>query len=335
MKRKAVFLANRNGNSISSVYDDGIMRQLNELVDLHPDIVDRGSLQEHRAALREAEIAFSTWGMCALTSEEIRDRLPNLRILFYAAGSVQGFARPFLENGVTVVSAWAANAIPVAEYTVAQILLANKGVLPAMLRCKQDRSGAIRVADQHPGNYGAKVGILGMGMIGSKVVELLRPYDLELYVFDPFLSDERAKEAGVRKADLETIFAECQTISNHLANNAQTVGMLNGALFDRMLPYATFLNTGRGAQVVERDLIRALKEVPTRSAILDVTDPEPPLPGSELLTLDNVWLTPHIAGSRAREVVRMAEYMVAECRHYLAGEPVRGRVTLEMLATMA
>jgi phosphoglycerate dehydrogenase-like enzyme len=335
MGRKAVFLGNRENNAIASVYSDDMMRQVNELVDLHPEIIDRSLLEENRELLRETEIAFSTWGMCQLTPDEIRQYLPNLKAVFYAAGSVQYFARPFLEQEIKVFSAWAANSIPVAEFTVAQILLANKGVLPTMPQCKRDRAEANRYAKNYPGNYGTKVGILGMGMIGSKVVELLRPYRLDVYVFDPFLSDERAKAAGVRKADLETIFAECQTISNHLANNPQTVGILNKAHFDRMQPYATFLNTGRGAQVVEPDLIRALREVPTRSALLDVTDPEPPQPDSELLTLDNVWLTPHVAGSHEREVVRMAEYMIEECRNYLANEPVKYQVTLDMLATMA
>ncbi|MBB6734207.1 hydroxyacid dehydrogenase [Cohnella zeiphila] len=335
MGRKAVFLANRNHNSIQQVYNDDMMRQLNELVDLHPDIIDRGLLEEHRDLLREAEIAFSTWGMFELTPDEIGRYLPNLKAVFYAAGSVQYFARPFLDRQIMVVSAWAANSIPVAEYTVAQILLANKGILPTLSRCKHDRGEADRFAQNYPGNYGTKVGILGMGMIGSKVVELLRPYQLEVYVYDPFLTEERAKAAGVRQTDLETIFAECQTISNHLANNPQTVGILNKAHFGRMQPYATFINTGRGAQVAEQDLIRAMREVPTRTALLDVTYPEPPLPDSELLTLDNVWLTPHVAGSQQREVVRMAEFMVEECRHYLAGETVNYQVTPAMLATMA
>jgi len=149
------------------------------------------------------------------------------------------------------------------------------------------------------------------------------------------MSPERAAQLGVRKTELVDLFAGCDTISNHLANLPATVGMLNKEHFDRMLPHATFINTGRGAQVVEADLIKALREVPTRTAVLDVTDPEPVEPGSELLKLDNVILTPHIAGSMNREVARMGLYMAEECGRYLSGEPLRYEVTLKMLETMA
>ena len=98
---------------------------------------------------------------------------------------------------------------------------------------------------------------------------------------------------GVTKHSLEEIFSSCQTISNHLANNPKTVGILNVDLFNLMLDNATFINTGRGAQVVEKDLIAALKKAPARTAILDVTDPEPFEEDSELRSLENVILTPH------------------------------------------
>jgi DNA-binding transcriptional MerR regulator len=167
------------------------------------------------------------------------------------------------------------------------------------------------------------------------IINMLKQYNLAVLVFDPFLPDERAEELGVTKASLETIFAQCQVVSNHLANNEQTKGMLNGALFEKMLPYATFLNTGRGAQVVEADLIKVLKERPDLMAILDVTFPEPPEQNSELYTLENCILTPHIAGSSGNEVRRMGEYMEAEYQSFIQNHPCKYEVTLEMLKTMA
>ncbi len=187
----------------------------------------------------------------------------------------------------------------------------------------------------YPGNYGVKVGIVGAGMIGKLVIQKLKAYDLEVLVFDPFLCDEQARELGVTKCSLDTLFKECQVVSNHLADNAQTKGMLGGALFKTMLPYATFLNTGRGAQVVESELIEVLKVRPDLIAILDVTDPEPPEKGSELYTLQNCILTPHIAGSAGNEVHRMGEYMKAEYDHMIGNRPCRYEVTLDMLETMA
>ena len=281
----------------------------------------------------EVRYVFSTWGMPAFTQQEIRQFLPSLQAVFYGAGTVQAFARPFLNCGVKVFSAWAANAVPVAEYTVAQIVLANKGFFITMRYT--DRMAANGLTKMHPGNYDVAVGIIGAGMIGKLVIQMLKAYRLEVLVFDPFLPDEKARELGVEKVSLETLFTRCQVVSNHLANNAQTKGMLTGALFEKMRPYATFINTGRGAQVVEEDLIRALRQRPDLMAILDVTDPEPPVAGSPLYELPNCILTPHIAGSLGNEVRRMGRYMEEEYDCYLQGKPCRYEVTLEMLETMA
>lgn len=301
-----------------------------------PTVYTRADLLADPAKFAEVEIVFSTWGMPALTEDEIAACLPALRTVFYAAGTVQAFARPFLGRGITVCSAWAANAVPVAEYTVAQIVLANKGFF-AQSRAQKERRRADARAMQaaYPGNYDVRVGLIGAGMIGSMVAERLRGYRLEVLVFDPFLSDERAAALGVRKCGLDKLFSTCQVVSNHLANNAQTRGMLTYAHFSAMRPYATFLNTGRGAQVVEDDLVRTLTERPDLTAVLDVTYPEPPVEGHAFYALDNCVLTPHIAGSLANEFHRMAEYMAEEHARWTAGEPLRWSVSLKMLETMA
>ncbi len=285
---------------------------------------------------KSTEYVFSTWGMPTFSEDEIKTHLPSLKAVFYGAGSVQTFARPFLNCGVKVFSAWAANAVPVAEYTVAQIILANKGFYQSSRIAKTgDRKGASAYFHSCPGNYGAKVGIIGAGMIGRLVINMLKSYNLEVLVFDPFLPDTIADELGVKKVSLEDLFKECQVVSNHLANNEQTKGMLNGALFEKMLPYATFINTGRGAQVVEAELINTLKSRPDITALLDVTFPEPPEQDSEFYTLDNCILTPHIAGSSGNEVQRMGAYMKEEYKNFIENKPCKYEVTLDMLKTMA
>ena len=153
--------------------------------------------------------------------------------------------------------------------------------------------------------------------------------------YDPFASDEKLQALGAKRATLEEIFSQCQTISNHIANLPATQGMLTYGLFSRMKPNATFINTGRGAQVVEADLLRALQEEPGRTALLDVTWPEPPEEGSPLLTQENVFLSPHIAGSMHNEVARMGVYMEEEYQRLIQGQPTRYQVTLSMLETMA
>lgn len=335
MAALAVFLAEADNRMVDRVFDEETKARLRERTDLLPQFIHRGNVEQYREELRRVEYAFATWGIPRFTEEELRSWFPELKALFYGAGSVQAFARPYLSSGIKVVSSWAANAVPVAEYTSAQILLANKGYFLTSRLYKKDYREAKSAIGMYPGNFDARVGIIGAGMIGRMVIDILRKHRLHIDVYDPFLTDAAAAELGVCKTSLADLFGRCDTISNHVANLPETVGLLNKEHFDRMLPHATFINTGRGAQVVEEDLIRALRDVPTRTAVLDVTSPEPVEPDSELLQLDNVILTPHIAGSMGGEVVRMGRYAAEEFERYVNREPLRYEVTESMLATMA
>ena len=320
----------------STVYAPVVTNRLKALTDCDCARYGKADVLTNPAKFADTEYIFSTWGMPSFTEEEIKTYLPSLKAVFYGAGSVQGFARPFLNCGVKVFSAWAANAVPVAEYTVAQIILAGKDFfIQSRLLASEDRAAAVARHGGHIGNYRKKVGLIGCGMIGSLVAELLKAYDLEVMAFDPFMSPEKAERLGVTPCSLEELFATCSVVSNHLANNPQTQRMLTYKHFSSMLPYATFLNTGRGAQVVEEDLVRALTERPDLTAVLDVTHPEPSPAGHPFYSLPNCFMTPHIAGSLGGEVVRMAEYMVDEYERLTAGVPVKYEVTLKMLETMA
>ncbi len=325
------FFCNSPAN-IDRVYAAGRREEVAEFGRLHPEIVTAETIEAQLPTLREVEALFSTWGMFAPTETHL-DALPALKAVFYGAGTVKSFAGPFLERGITVVSAWAANAVPVAEFTLAQILLANKGCFRNIQDCgsPDTRPQAFR----GEGNFGQTVALLGAGMIGRKVIELLQPFALNIVVFDPFLSEEKAAEFGVEKVELGEAFARGEVVSNHLANVPETRGMLKREHFAAMKPNAFFLNTGRGATLVEQDLADVLAERPDLYALLDVTDPEPPQPDSPFYRLPNLLLTSHIAGSLGTEVVRMADYVIAEYRAWRAGEPLRYAVTKEMLATMA
>jgi len=290
-----------------------------------------------RGGFEDVDCIFATWGMAELTEDEIRVLLPNLKCVFYAAGTVQYFARPYINCGVHVFSAWEANSVPVVEYAVSQILLAGKGfyLITRRTRSPEGRQAAKKYFKTLPGNFDIKVGILGAGMIGKQVIQHLKSCRLEILVYDPFLSDEKAAQLGVRKTSLEEIFSECQVISNHIANLPATVGIYDYSLFSKMKENAVFINTGRGAQVVEEDLIRALREKPDMTAVLDVTYPEPPVEGSPFYELENVFLTPHIAGAFGKETERLGEYVLEEFRKFTAGEKSPAEVTLKMLETMA
>lgn len=317
-------------------FDDSSYAKLCETLDLSRDIFLSENLEQNKELFYKTSYIFATWGMPALTEEQIREYFPKLEAVFYAAGSVQQFARPFLNCGVKVFSAWAANGVPVAEFTVAQIILAGKGYFQGLrMQESQGRSAFYDYSSSFPCNYGVKIGILGAGMIGSLVLKMLQSYQFETLVYDPFASDEKLAVLGAKRASLEEIFSECQTISNHIANLPTTQKILRYEHFSKMKKNATFINTGRGAQVVEEDLIRALQEEPGRTALLDVTWPEPPEADSPLWTMRNVILTPHIAGSMNQEIARMGAYMTEEYESFSQGRPVRYEVTLPMLETMA
>lgn len=332
---RAIFLCDKPDNK-SYVYSNEVTERLKSSLSLEDTVYSKADVQNAKESFADVKIIFSTWGMPSFTADEIQNFFPSLECVFYGAGSVQSFARPFLECGVKVFSAWAANAVPVAEMTVAQIILANKGYfLTSRIYRESGNKAAKAEFKKCRGNYGETVGIIGAGMIGKLVIQMLKQYKLNVIVFDPFLPDEKALELGVEKCSLDDVFTRAFVVSNHLANNAQTVGMLNYELFSKMRENAVFINTGRGAQVVEDDLVRILSERPDLTALLDVTYPEPPVEGHPFYSLKNCILTPHIAGSAGDEVVRMAEYMADELEAYLTGKPTRYEVNAEMLRTMA
>lgn len=336
-KKQALFF-NDDPRRFPVLYPEDLRSRIRAHADLYPEILSSGDLENpaYAALFARTRVIFSSWGMPALTEEQIASHFPNLEAVYYAAGTVQYFARPFLKRGVRVFSAWAANGVPVVEFTVAQIVLAGKGYFQSLRRYREmDRRASFAYTASLPCNYNIRVGILGAGVIGRSVMEKLKGYQYEVLAYDPYVSDEVLEGLGARRASLEEIFSTCQIISNHVANLPATVGMIDGKLLHSMLPNAAFINTGRGAQVVESELIAALKECPDRTALLDVTWPEPPEAGSEFYTLPNVFLTPHIAGSQNNEWTRMGLYMVEEFERTEAQLPVRYEVTEKMLETMA
>ena len=286
-------------------------------------------------SFRDCEAVFSTWGMPVFTEDEIRACFPRLQAVFYAAGSVQAFAQPFFHCGIRVFSAQRANAIPVAEYTYAQILLSLKGVQRSAMLSKTDRRAALQAVFDRPGVYRARVGLIGLGAIGKMVCEKLQANDVQVFAYDAFLSEEEISACGAKKAALEELFARCDVISNHLANKPELRGVLNEALFSKMRPFATFINTGRGAQVDNAALAAALRKEPGRTAILDVTEPEILKPDDPLFLCDNAIITPHIAGSLSREILRMGEYMYHSYSDWQRGRQSMHEVLPQQLATLA
>lgn len=312
-KLKAVFVCAKK-ETVDYVYSEAQRKQIAEVTDLMPEIVNTGNFDS--VDLKDVEVIFSTWGMMCFTDEQL-DRMPNLKAVFYGAGATDYFARPLLARGIKVISAWKANAIPVAEFVLAQIILSMKNYFSNNWNNKF----------AGPGCYGETVALIGAGAISSKLQEMLKVLNMNLNVLVIPSRPER------RTVSLEEAFRTAYVVSNHLPNREDNQKVLTKELFASMRQGATFINTGRGAQVDEAGLIEVLKARPDLTALLDVTFPEPPEAGSELYTLPNVRLTTHIAGSLNDEVHRMADYVIGDYLHFAAGEPLEHEVTEEMLMT--
>jgi phosphoglycerate dehydrogenase-like enzyme len=314
------------------VFGQGRRERIASLTELYPEVISAASFERHAPQLAGLEVIFATWGMPNLSDDQLA-RLPKLKAVFYAAGNVKAFAQQLIDHDIVLVSAWAINAIPVAEMCLSQILLSLRGYFRTVRAYRERRSHAVKDF-WRPGVNGATVGLIGMGWIGRRLRTLLEDYPLRVIAHDPFLSAARAAELAVERVTLEELFAEADIVSNHLPDLPATRGTLSGALFERMAPGATFINTGRGAQVVEADLIAVLEARPDLTALLDVTWPEPPAPDSKLWTLPNVVISPHIGGTIGDEVVRLADCAIEEFERWQAGQPLRYQVTREVFATM-
>lgn len=272
--------------------------------------------------LARAEVLVGHWG-CPPLTDEVLDRAPELRLFAYAAGTVKWqVGEAVWARGITVTSAAAANAVPVAEYTLAVVLLANKGVFAARERLRDP--AAVVPLDLVPlGNHGRTIGIVGASHVGRAVIERLRPFDLRIAVYDPYLTEADAAALGVeRYDDLDELCASVDVLSLHAPDVASTRRMIGAAQLARLRDGATFVNTARPA-LVDQDALLAELRRGRISAVLDVADPDPPPPGSELLRLPNVFLTPHQAGAVGNELARLSELAIDEVARYARGEAPR------------
>lgn len=264
----------------------------------------------------EVEYIFSSWGMTRFSKEDIKKCLPKLKAIFYAAGSVKHFGKEFIESGIQIYTATKINGIPVAEFVAAQIILANKGYYQATrtyrnLWHKRQYSQCYNHASHRPGNYKSKIGVVGCGNIGRMVLDKLSHYDLELYYYDPNVEEDAVKCYGAKRLSMEEIFRQCDVITTHLPNIPELNDVINYSLLSLMKDNATFINTGRGAQINEDDLVKVMKEKPNACALLDVTKQDPlNYPRiTKLMRQKNIFVSPHIAGSLGDEFNRMVEYV--------------------------
>jgi phosphoglycerate dehydrogenase-like enzyme len=314
------------------IYGQEARTDIDKLVEIISPVLTAADVSKNPALLKHVEVIFSGWGGPKL-DQAFLDAAPNLQAIFYGAGSIKGMVTPeFWKKNIPITSSYAGNAVPVAEFTLAQIILSMKRMWELGPRYRRTRErGELRV----PGMFNSTVGLVSLGMIGSRVAELLKPFDTKVIAYDPFASAETVREWGVELVTLEEVFRRSDVVSLHTPWLPETVGMVNAKLLASMKPNATLINTARGAIINEADLASVLMSRPDLWALLDVTYPEPPKADSPLWTLPNVMLTPHIAGSVGPECKRLGRIVVEELTRWLNKQPLQWAIGEKQAQVMA
>ncbi len=333
VKPKAIYLM--EAKTFPTVYGPEERDEIARLLDVEPVPREKADLLEHPSLLRDVEIIISSWGAATMDATFLQ-AAPRLRAVFYGAGSVRAITTPeFWRRNITVTSAFAANAQPVAEMTLGLVLLSLKRFwsFARSVKAETDPWGDHnRVV---PGVYHSTVGLLSCGMVARKLIHFLKDFDVRCVVYDPFMTERDASTLGVEICSLPEVFERSDVVSIHTPYLPETAGLVTGRLIDSMKAGATLINTARGGLIREPEMTEVLSRRDDLTAILDVSDPEPPLPGARLIHLPNVWMTPHIAGSLGPECRRLGRCMVDEVRRYLAGEPLLWPITEESARRMA
>jgi phosphoglycerate dehydrogenase-like enzyme len=294
---------------------------------------DFASLEEH---LPQIEILVTSWG-CPPVNAGIVDRLPRLKLIAHLAGSVKGFLDDVVwRRGILVTNAVAANAVPVAEYTLAAILFANKKVFQLNRFYTRHRENRAPWTAEAPGvgNYRKTVGIVGASHVGRLVIEYLKPFDLKVLLYDPYVTPLASRQLGATKVGLSELLSAADVVSLHAPLLKDTRQMIGARELALMPDGATLINTARGQlvdqQALDQELVRG-----RLFAVLDTTEPEVLPPSSSLYELPNVFLTPHIAGSLGAETQRLTDYIVAEVERFATSRALKHLVRREQLARLA
>lgn len=288
------------------------------------------------AAAAGVEVLITSWG-CPRIDRATVDALPRLQCIAHIAGSVKGFVdEAAWRRGVLVANAVAANAVPVAEYTFAAILFANKRIFRLnrfYVTRRQNRAPWTREAPD-AGNYRKTIGIVGASHVGRLVLKMLGTLDCRVLLYDPFVTPKASRELGADKVGLSELLSKSDVVSLHAPLLNETRHMIGARELALMANGATLVNTARGGLV---DQAALEKELVNRrlNAVLDTTEPEVLPKSSPLYELPNVFLTPHIAGSLGREIQRLSDQIVQEVERFARNEPLQFLVKREQLPRLA
>jgi phosphoglycerate dehydrogenase-like enzyme len=311
-------------DALEATFGEAERQRIAELTDLVGPPQTAEGVSTRPEVLQDIELLISGWGGPRI-DRALLENAPRLRAVFYGAGSVAPIMTPEAwDRGLVVTSAFAANAVPVAEYTVAMTMLSLKSVWALARRMHETRT--YPRPNVFEGARQRCIGLVSLGAVGRAVVKRLRGIDVAILAYDPYVTRADAGRLGVRLVSLKRLFEQADVVSVHTPHLAETVNLVGAEHLSAMKKGATFINTSHGAVVDEEALAGVALHRPDLQIILDVTRAMPLPCDSPLYGLPNVLLTPHVAGSRGIECRRMGRLIVEELGRYVAGEPLRWRI---------
>ncbi len=286
--------------------------------------------------LGRAEVVIGHWG-CPVLDASFLAMAPRVGLFAYAAGTVkQTVTESVFERGIRVTSAAQANAEPVAEFTLAAVLFANKQVFWRRTQDAEFRpTGPVPHGGPPVGNWNKTIGIVGASMVGRRVIELLVPFPaITVLLYDPYVTNEQARNLGVTKMPLDELCASVDILSIHAPDLPETRHLIGAKQLAALRDGATVINTARPA-LIDQDALIAELEQGRLWAVLDVTDPEPLPKHHALRRLRNAYVTPHLAGSQGSELARMTDHVAEEIQRWVSGKPALGEVRFQDLHRLA
>ncbi|WP_316860188.1 2-hydroxyacid dehydrogenase [uncultured Cohaesibacter sp.] len=257
-------------------------------------------------------------------SADMLKRLPNIKMVAVARGGpVNVDINAVRERNIRIVNTPGRNASAVAEFTIGAILSQTHNIVRGHdgLRKGNWRGELYRADITGDELCDMTVGVIGYSEIGRLVVKFLRAFGCKILISDPYV-DVLPEDAdyGVRKTDLDELLEASDVVTLHARLTPETKEFINADAFARMKKGAVLVNTARGQLVDQDALIAALSSGHLHGAALDTFAVEPPEADSPLLSLENVTLTPHVAGASLRTVRVTANKIAEEVRRYIANE---------------
>jgi D-3-phosphoglycerate dehydrogenase / 2-oxoglutarate reductase len=255
---------------------------------------------EHELASLAATATAVLTHLAPLTAR-VFDNAPGLRaVAVTRGGPVNVDLEAATAHGVPVLYLPGRNLNAVAEFVIGAMIALPRNIVAATqgLRAHGDWDARYYRHDlTGPELRACTIGLVGLGAVGTRVAELLRPFGARVVVHDPFASEDAARAVGARLVPFAELLHDSDIVSVHARLTDATRRMFDAAAFAAMKPGARFVNTARGELVDHAALRAALHDGHLAGAALDVFDPEPPHPDDPLLSLPTVIATPHIAGA--------------------------------------